>query len=117
MSSTINFLRLLADPTRLRLLLLLEQEELSVAELQQILGMGQSRISSHLAQLKRAGVVEDRRAGKNVYYGASENGQGSRRARVAGVSRTLAGEPPGTSRDRTSPQLGFRKPQDKARQY
>src|SRR5437762_400644 len=40
MASTINFLRLLADPTRLRLLLLLEQEELSVAELQQILGGG-----------------------------------------------------------------------------
>ena len=56
MASIINFLRLLADPTRLRLLLLLEQEELSVAELQEILGMGQSRISSHLAQLKRAGV-------------------------------------------------------------
>src|SRR2546429_8565825 len=84
MASTINLLRLLADPTRLRLLLLLEQEELSVAELQQILGMGQSRISSHLAQLKRAGVVEDRRAGKNVYYGASENGQGSRRGGGAG---------------------------------
>ncbi len=69
MASTINFLRLLADPTRLRLILLLEEEELSVAELQDILGMGQSRISSHLAQLKRAGVVADRRAGKNVYYG------------------------------------------------
>src|SRR5919206_474844 len=54
MASTINFLRLIADPTRLRLLLLLEQEELSVAELQEILGMGQSRISSHLGQLKRA---------------------------------------------------------------
>ena len=53
------------------LLLLLEQEELSVAELQEILGMGQSRISSHLAQLKRAGLVEDRRAGKNIYYGAN----------------------------------------------
>ncbi len=38
MPSTINFLRLIADPTRLRLLLLLEQEELSVAELQEILG-------------------------------------------------------------------------------
>src|SRR5438093_12726506 len=99
MSSTINFLRLLADPTRLRLLLLLEQEELSVAELQQILGMGQSRISSHLAQLKRAGVVEDRRAGKNVYYGASENGQGSRRARVAELTRTFRRELAGTLPD------------------
>ena len=117
MSSTINFLRLLADPTRLRLLLLLEQEELSVAELQQILGMGQSRISSHLAQLKRAGVVEDRRVGKNVYYGASENGQGSRRARVSELSRTLARELPETSRDRTSLKLVLRKRQDKAREY
>ena len=117
MASTINFLRLLADPTRLRLLLLLEQEELSVAELQQILGMGQSRISSHLAQLKRAGVVEDRRVGKNVYYGASENGQGSRRARVSELSRTLARELPETSRDRTSLKLVLRKRQDKAREY
>jgi Methylase involved in ubiquinone/menaquinone biosynthesis len=117
MASTINFLRLLADPTRLRLLLLLEQEELSVAELQQILGMGQSRISSHLAQLKRAGVVEDRRAGKNVYYGASENGQDSRRARVAELTRALARELPETSRDRTSLKLVLRKRQDKAREY
>ena len=74
MESTTNFLRLLADSTRLRLLLLLEQEELSVAELQDVLGMGQSRISSHLAQLKRAGVVADRRAGKNVYYGLTKKG-------------------------------------------
>ena len=117
MASTINFLRLLADPTRLRLLLLLEQEELSVAELQQILGMGQSRISSHLAQLKRVGAVEDRRAGKNVYYGASENGQDSRRARIAELTRTLARELPETSRDRTSLKLVLRKRQDKAREY
>jgi ArsR family transcriptional regulator len=117
MASTINFLRLLADPTRLRLLLLLEQEELSVAELQQILGMGQSRISSHLAQLKRAGVVEDRRAGKNVYYGASENGQDSRRERIAELTRTLARELPETARDRTSLKLVLRKRQDKAREY
>jgi ubiquinone/menaquinone biosynthesis C-methylase UbiE/biotin operon repressor len=117
MASTINFLRLLADPTRLRLLLLLEQEELSVAELQQILGMGQSRISSHLAQLKRAGVVEDRRAGKNVYYGVSENGQDSRRARVAELTRTLARELPETAHDRTSLKVILRKRQDKTREY
>ena len=117
MASTINFLRLLADPTRLRLLLLLEQEELSVAELQQILGMGQSRISSHLAQLKRAGVVEDRRAGKNVYYGASENGHDSRRTRIAELTRAFARELPETARDRTSLKLVLRKRQDKAREY
>src|SRR5213082_3180891 len=117
MSSTINFLRLLADPTRLRLLLLLEQEELSVAELQQILGMGQSRISSHLAQLKRAGVVADRRVGKNVYYGANLDKHKAQRERVGEITRLLARELPGGSRDRTSLKLVLQKRQDKARKY
>ena len=117
MASTINLLRLLADPTRLRLLLLLEQEELSVAELQQILGMGQSRISSHLAQLKRAGVVADRRVGKNVYYGANHNWQNAQRERVAEITRLLARELPEGSRDRTSLKLVLQKRQDKARKY
>src|SRR5258707_3221726 len=103
MSSTINLLRLLADPTRLRLLLLLEEEELSVAELQEILGMGQSRISSHLAQLKRAGAVHSRRSGKNVYYGPAQPGQqNGAQARVREIVRTLAREMPGTARDRTA---------------
>ena len=66
--SVLKSLRLLADPNRLRLLLLLEREELSVAELQEILATGQSRISTHLAQLKQAGLVEDRRTGKNAFY-------------------------------------------------
>jgi ArsR family transcriptional regulator len=116
MASTINLLRLLADSTRLRLVLLLEQEELSVAELQQILGMGQSRISSHLAQLKRAGLVADRRVGKNVYYGAN-NRQSIQRERVAEITRLLARELPDTSRDRTSLKLVLHKRQDKARKY
>ncbi len=118
MSSTINLLRLLADPTRLRLLLLLEEEELSVAELQEILGMGQSRISSHLAQLKRAGVVENRRSGKNVYYGPGRRPQqNGAHARVHEIVRTLARELPETARDRTAVKVVLRKRQDKAREY
>jgi len=118
MTSTLNLLRLLADSTRLRLLLLLEEEELSVAELQQILNMGQSRISSHLAQLKRVGVVADRRAGKNVYYGASKfAGRNGTRGRVRQLIETLAHEIPETSRDRTALKLTLRKRQDKAREY
>lgn len=61
-------LKILSDPTRLRLLALLMKEELSVAELQEVLGMGQSRISSQLAQLRQAGLVSDRREGKNAFY-------------------------------------------------
>src|ERR1700741_4163687 len=117
MASTVIFLKLLADPTRLRLLPLLEQEELSVAEVQALLGMGQARISSHLAQLKRAGVVSDRRAGKNVYYGASANGQDPRRGQVVGLTRILARELPETARDRTALKLVLRKRQNKAREY
>jgi len=116
-ASTINLFRLLADPTRLRLLLLLEEEELSVAELQQILGMGQSRISSHLAQLKRVGIVTDRRVGKNVYYGANHHEQNTRQTRVAELTRTLARELPETLRDRTGLKLVLHKRQDKARKY
>jgi ArsR family transcriptional regulator len=118
MASTINFLKLLADPTRLRLLLLLEEDELSVAELQKILGMGQSRISSHLAQLKRAGVVEDRRSGKNVYYGlTAKQERNAARAKVSELIRVLAREMPETQRDRTALQLALRKRRDKAREY
>ncbi len=118
MASTLNFLRLLADPTRLRLILLLEQEELSVAELQDVLGMGQSRISSHLAQLKRAGVVEDRRAGKNVYYGLTNDQKlDPQRAKVSELTRALARELPETQRDRTALKVALRKRQDSAREY
>ena len=116
MESTLKFLRLLADPTRLRLLLLLEQEELSVAELQDILGMGQSRISGHLAQLKRAGVVGDRRAGKNVYYGLTSD-KSPQRAKVSELTRVLARELPEIQRDRTALKVVLRKRQDRVREY
>src|ERR1700759_3066848 len=73
--SIVKSLRVLGDANRLRMLLLLSREELSVAELQEILGMGQSTISTHLAQLKHAGMVEDRRAGKNIWYRAKTAGE------------------------------------------
>ena len=61
-------LQVLSDATRLRMLRLLRQEELSVAELQEILEMGQSRISSHLGLLRRNNLVSDRKDGKRTYY-------------------------------------------------
>ena len=68
MASMLKTFRLLADPTRVRLLMLLEREELNVAELREILSVAQSSLSMHLAQLKQAELVEDRRTGKNVLY-------------------------------------------------
>ena len=63
MSATLKSLRALADPTRLRLMALLQREELSVNELQEITGLGQSRISTHLGQLQDSGLLESRREG------------------------------------------------------
>ena len=71
MPSIIKSLKLISDPTRLRILALLDQDALTVAELQEILGMGQSRISTQLSQLKAAGLVDDERSGKNNVYSAS----------------------------------------------
>ncbi|HSJ02817.1 MAG TPA: metalloregulator ArsR/SmtB family transcription factor [Verrucomicrobium sp.] len=68
MSSILKSFALLSDATRVRLLALLRQEELSVAELQEILALGQSNISAQLSRLKEAGLISDRRSGKNRLY-------------------------------------------------
>ncbi len=61
-------LKVFADATRVRLLALLEREELTVAELSGITRLAQPRVSTHLAKLKEAGLVRDRRAGVSAYY-------------------------------------------------
>ncbi len=68
MNNVVQVLKLLADATRLRIMSLLDTEELSVAELQEILGMGQSRISSHLALLRKSNFLKDRKEGKKTFY-------------------------------------------------
>ncbi len=65
-------LRVLADPTRVRLLALLEREELTVAELSSVTRLAQPRVSTHLARLKDAAMVLDRRAGVSAYYRFNE---------------------------------------------
>lgn len=114
MASIVKSLRLLADETRLRLLLLLQKEELSVVEIQEVLGMGQSRISSHLAQLRQAGLVKDRRAGKNIYYAlASDNGH----AQLLPIIQAAARELPEAERDQAALAVALKKRDDKAREY
>jgi len=68
LSNASQHFRLLSDSTRLRLLMLVDQEELSVAELAAITQLAQPRVSTHLAKLKEAGLVNDRRDGVSVYY-------------------------------------------------
>ena len=68
MSTTLKSLRALSDPTRLRIVALLERDELSVNELQEVTRLGQSRISTHLGLLQDAGLVQSRREGKRTFY-------------------------------------------------
>ncbi len=63
-----GILKTFADATRVRLLALLEGEELTVAELSAITRLAQPRVSTHLARLKEAGLVRDRRSGVSSYY-------------------------------------------------
>jgi ArsR family transcriptional regulator len=86
-------LKILADATRLRLLILLREEELAVAELQEILGMGQSRISSQLALLRQAGLVVDRREGKKAFYSRQAGIDSSTEALVNAACAAAAGRP------------------------
>jgi ArsR family transcriptional regulator len=90
MADLVETLKLLADRTRLRLLCLIHLEELSVAELQAILDMGQSRISSHLSLLRQAGLVDDRREGKRTYYSGIKPADPAQRDLLA-ASLTAAG--------------------------
>jgi len=72
MASALKSLRALSDQTRLRIMALLEREELSVNELQEVTRLGQSRISTHLGQLQDAGLVQSRREGKRTFYRVSQ---------------------------------------------
>ncbi len=119
MPSILKNLRLLADPSRLRILLLVEREELSVAELQEILGMGQSRISTHLAQLKNAGLVEDRRNGKSILYRLKALPRHQSRSfdQLLAVLREAAHEIPEAEQDSDALRLALRRRQDKTRAY
>lgn len=68
LEATTDLLSLLAEPTRVRLLALLEHGALPVAELVTVTQLGQSRVSTHLAKLLGAGLVRDRKEGSRVLY-------------------------------------------------
>jgi ubiquinone/menaquinone biosynthesis C-methylase UbiE/biotin operon repressor len=106
----------LSDPTRIRLMHLLDAEELSVAEIQEVLGMGQSRISTHLAQLKRAGLVQDRRVGKNIYYSWTNAGP-IREPDLRNLAGLAIAEMPEASSDRRGRQHVLTKRRDRSREY
>lgn len=111
MPSMLKSLKLLTDPTRLRILLLLEAEALSVADLQELLGMGQSRISTQLSQLKGGGLVRDERSGKHNFY------RSEMAAALASLAREAAKELPEVAKDAAALRHLQRKRRDKTRAY
>jgi ArsR family transcriptional regulator len=84
MDQLVNMLRAAGDDTRLRLLLLLLEAELTVSELTEILGQSQPRVSRHLKLLCEAGLLQRFKEGAWVFYRAAERGG------AAQLARTLA---------------------------
>jgi ArsR family transcriptional regulator len=117
--SILKTLRVVADPNRLRILLLLRSEELSVAELQEILVMGQSTISTHLSQLKNAGLVEDRRTGKNSLYrmNPADGANLALAGVVDGLLDAAQAEIAECEPDQAAMRLALKKRQDKMRSF
>lgn len=95
---------------------LLQAEALSVAELQEVLGMGQSRISTHLAQLKRSGLVQDRRVGKNIYYSWATD-TSVPRPELQNLIELAAAEMPERVSDQSALRHVLAKRRDRAREY
>jgi ubiquinone/menaquinone biosynthesis C-methylase UbiE/DNA-binding transcriptional ArsR family regulator len=77
MDRLVSMLRAAGDPTRLRLLLLLRQAELTVSELIEIVGQSQPRVSRHLKLLGEAGLVERFKEGSWVFCRAADRGMGA----------------------------------------
>ena len=111
MPSMLKSLKLLSDPTRLRILMLVEHEALFVAELQEILGMGQSRISTQLSLLKTEGLVSDERSGKNNIYTCAAASD------LMEVARLAAAEVQEVADDETALRHLLRKRKDSSRAY
>ncbi len=73
MRETTSLFKALSDETRIRIVTLLTHGELCVCDLMEILGLPQSTVSRHLATLRHAGLVADRRQGVWIYYRLIEN--------------------------------------------
>jgi len=97
-------LKVLADPTRLRILALLELEELSVGELSRALGLAQSRVSNHLRVLREAELLRERHVGASTYLrsrlAGGGNGEAGHAARLWNSLREGLAELPEHEADR-----------------
>ena len=63
-----SFFKTVGDPTRTKILSILDKNELCVCDIANVLGMSKSSISHQLGTLRRSGIVKCRKQGKEVYY-------------------------------------------------
>jgi ArsR family transcriptional regulator len=73
LARTLDTLNLLGDESRIRLCALLSARELCVTDLVRVTGISQSRVSTHLARLREAGFVRDRRQGPQAFYALADD--------------------------------------------
>jgi len=92
MLSTPQFFRALADHTRLRIVNLLVRRSLCVCDIQRILEQPQSSVSRHLALLKSAGLIADRRDGMRTFYALTSWETPLSRDVLAAIRRSLTAE-------------------------
>lgn len=78
LTPSLKLFRIIADETRLKILMILERSEFTVSELVRVLAIHQSNTSRHLQQLREGNLVDDRREGALVYYRWSESLRASR---------------------------------------
>ncbi len=93
-------MKAVGDPTRTRILKLLEGGGLCVCQVQAVLGLAPSTVSKHLTILKLAGLVEDRRDGKWIEYTLARESHNPHGARVLELMRGELGRDPAVAADR-----------------
>jgi len=116
MSMVLKSLRALSDATRLRIIALLEKEELSVQELQEITRMGQSRISTHLGLLQDSGILQSRREGKRTFYRLTQD-PGGAKGELIGLAARGAKELPEYGADRINLKRILNRRREQAKVY
>jgi len=89
-----------ADPTRVRILKILEGGEMCVCQVIAILSLGQSTVSKHLFLLRAAGLIKDRRDRKWVHYALDRGGNSPYAARILRNLRGWLNDDPVISKDR-----------------
>ncbi len=116
MAQVLKSLRALSDATRLRIISLLEKEELSVHELQEITRLGQSRISTHLGLMQDSGLLQSRREGKRAFYRLNQD-PGEPRSALVNLAIQGARELPEYAADRINLKRILNRRREQARVY